>query len=109
MRKYMKSTTAVFFSALLVLAGLFGCDADVQQEGKAPDVDVETTGGQLPEFEQTQEAELPDVDVTGTPGEAPEVDVRGPNVDVKQDTVEVPVPDVDVDVPQEEENEPPKL
>lgn len=102
----MNRILAVSLSAFFVIATLYGCDADVQQEGKAPEVDVETTGGQLPEFEQTQEAELPDVDVTGTPGEAPDIDVRGPDVDVQQDTVEVPVPDVDVDIPKEEENEP---
>lgn len=80
---------------------LAGCDVDVKDEGKLPDVDV---------------------DVQATPGEAPEVDVHGPDVDVKskEETVTVPtdidvqteekkvtVPDIDVNVPAENDNEPP--
>ena len=80
---------------------LAGCDVDVKDEGKLPDVDV---------------------DVQTEPGKAPDVDVHGPDVDVgtKEETVTVPtdvdvktekkkitVPDIDVNVPDENDNEPP--
>ncbi len=86
-----------------LMFALVACDVDVEKEGKLPDVDVDATGGQLPEFKQTQEAQMPDVDVDATSGKLPDVDVRTPDVDVSTDTVEVPVPDIDVDVPEEHE------
>lgn len=57
---------------------LAGCDVDVKDEGKMPDVDV-------------KEGRMPDVDVTG------------PDVDVETKEKTITVPDVDVDVPKENE------
>ena len=54
---------------------LAGCDVDVQDPGKAPEVDV---------------------DVDAEPGRAPDVDVAGPDVDVNSKEKTVTVPDVDV-------------
>jgi hypothetical protein len=66
----------------VVLAGSFlaitACDVDTKGNVQVPDVDVNATGG-----------ELPDVDVTG-----PDV-----NVGTENKTVEVPT--LDVDVPEE--------
>lgn len=91
-----------FHLSLATAAGLFlaGCDVDVQDSGKAPDLDV---------------------DVQGDPGRAPDVDVTGPEVDVqqKEKTIDVPdvdvktkeetitVPDVDITVPDASDNETP--
>ncbi len=90
-------TRALFLGLSAVsLAALGGCDVDVNDPGKMPDVDVQTT-----------------------PGRAPDVDVRGPDVDVKskEETVTVPdidvkteektitVPDIDVTVPKENDAE----
>lgn len=91
-----------FHLSLAAAAGLFlvGCDVDVQDPGKAPDLDV---------------------DVQGDPGRAPDVDVAGPDIDVqqKEKTIDVPdidvktkeetitVPDVDITVPDASDNETP--
>jgi uncharacterized lipoprotein len=56
------------------------CDVDQTQEGNLPDVDVNATGGQLPEF-----------------------NVEGPDVNVGTENKTVQVPTVDVDVPDEAE------
>lgn len=63
--------------APLLVAGIAGCDVDVEDTGEAPTVDVD-------------------------PGRAPDVDVHGPEVETGTRTVEVPT--VDVDAPEEEEN-----
>ena len=66
---------------LLVGAGTFGlaaCDVD-----------------------QTKNAQLPDVDVNVTGGQAPEFNVTGPEVNVGMENRTVQVPDVDVKVPAE--------
>lgn len=87
-----RTLTTLLFGGLL-MTGLGGCDVDVEDPGKMPDVDV-------------------------TPGEAPDVDVHGPEVDVdeEKETITVPdvdveteektvtVPDIDVDIPEENEN-----
>jgi uncharacterized lipoprotein len=54
--------------------GLTACDVDKTQDGKMPDVDINTSGGQLPEYNVT----TPDVDV-GTENKT----VQVPTVDVK--------------------------
>ena len=59
---------------------LVACDVDQTQEGNLPDVDVNATGGQLPEF-----------------------NVEGPSVNVGTENKTVEVPTVDVDVPDEAE------
>lgn len=53
--------------------GIAGCDVQKTQEGKMPDVDVNVSAGQLPQY-----------NVTG-----PDVDVR-----MENKTVQVPVVDV---------------
>lgn len=69
-----------------------GCDVDVKDPGKVPEINVET-----------EEGRMPDVDVRG-----PEVDVKTrekevtvPDIDVKTEKARVTVPDVDVDLPKE--------
>lgn len=62
------------FAAVGVL-GLAACDVQKTKEGDMPDVDVNVSGGQLPEYNVT----------------APDVDVR-----MENKTVQVPVLDVDV-------------
>ncbi|MFC7537799.1 hypothetical protein ACFQPG_12165 [Sphingomonas sp. GCM10030256] len=69
----------------LALVGCFAltaCDVDQTKEGELPDVDVNASGGQLPEF---------DVD-------APQV-----NVGTENKTIEVPT--VDVDAPKDDNKE----
>jgi hypothetical protein len=61
-----------------ICIGIAGCDVDQTKEGKMPDVDVNATGGQLPEF-----------------------NVTGPEVNVGTENVTVQVPTVDVDVPKD--------
>jgi uncharacterized lipoprotein len=58
--------------------GLAACDVDQTKNGQLPDVDVNATGGQLPEF-----------------------NVTTPDVDVGMENKTVQVPDVDVNVPAE--------
>ena len=68
---------------LLVVASFFtfaACDVDQTKEGEMPDVDVNATGGQLPEY-----------------------NVTGPDVNVGTENKTVQVPTVDVDVPAENE------
>ena len=68
---------------MLVGAGclaLVACDVDQTKEGEMPDVDVNASGGQLPEF-----------------------NVEGPSVNVGTENKTVEVPTVDVDIPDEAE------
>ena len=58
--------------------GLAACDVDQTKEAKAPDVDVNVSGGQVPEF-----------------------NVTPPEVSVGTENRTVQVPDVDVKVPAE--------
>ncbi len=60
--------------------GIAACDVDQKKEAELPDVEINASGGQLPEFE-----------------------VTGPDVNVTTENVVVEVPKVDVDVPQENE------
>jgi hypothetical protein len=59
---------------------LVACDVDQTQEGNLPDIDVNASGGQLPEF-----------------------NVEGPEVNVGTENRTVEVPTVDVDIPDENE------
>lgn len=96
--------TMIFFSALVPF--LIGCDVQVEEEGKLPQVDVDADSGNLPEYEvtETEEGEMPSVDVDAKPGKLPEVDVEGPDVDVGTQPLTVPVPDIDVEMPNESES-----
>ena len=58
---------------------LMACDVDQTKEGNMPDVDVNVTGGDLPEY-----------------------NVEGPDVDVGTENRTVQVPTVDVDAPAED-------
>ncbi len=106
-KQFLRNLATVTAPAALLL--LAGCDVDVEDKGKLPDVDVNAQSGQLPEYEvkKTQEGRMPDVDVDVKEGRMPDVDVRGPDIDVTKDTVEVPVPNVDIDLPQENDPRPP--
>ena len=74
----MKNTLGIILaSSCLALAG---CDVDQTKEGEMPDVDVNASGGQLPEY-----------------------NVTGPEVNVGTENKTVQVPTVDVDVPEENE------
>jgi len=74
----MKNTLAIILaSSCLALAG---CDVDQTKEGEMPDVDVNASGGQLPEY-----------------------NVTGPDVNIGTENKTVQVPTVDVDVPEENE------
>lgn len=74
----MKNTLGIILaSSCLALAG---CDVDQTKEGEMPDVDVNASGGQLPEY-----------------------NVTGPDVNVGTENKTVQVPTVDVDVPEENE------
>ncbi|HEX8572807.1 MAG TPA: hypothetical protein VF759_08650 [Allosphingosinicella sp.] len=53
------------------------------------------------DVDQTQNAQLPDVDVNVSGGQAPEFNVTGPEVNVGMENRTVQVPDVDVKVPPE--------
>jgi len=55
------------------------------------------------DVDQTKEAELPDVDVNASGGQLPEFNVEGPTVEVGTENKTVEVPTVDVDVPGENE------
>ena len=75
-------------SMIKVLVGascfaIAACDVDQTKEGEMPDVDVNASGGQLPEF-----------------------NVEGPTVNVGTENKTVEVPTVDVDVPDEAEDTP---
>jgi hypothetical protein len=76
----MRPTTKLF-----LLAGCFGmaaCDVDQTQEAELPDVEVNTTGGQLPEY-----------------------DVDAPTVNVGTENKTVEVPTIDVDAPKDDNKE----
>ena len=53
------------------------------------------------DVDQTKNAQLPDVDVNVSGGQAPEFNVTGPEVNVGMENRTVQVPDVDVKVPTE--------
>ena len=55
------------------------------------------------DVDQTKEGEMPDVDVNASGGQLPEFNVEGPEVNVGTENKTVTVPTVDVDVPDEAE------
>lgn len=69
--------------SIIILAGasclgLAACDVDKTENGQMPDVDVNATGAELPEY-----------------------NVTGPDVNVGMENTTVQVPTIDVDVPAE--------
>ncbi|HEX8307828.1 MAG TPA: hypothetical protein VF645_05350 [Allosphingosinicella sp.] len=67
-----------FILVLAAAGGLAACDVDQTKNGQLPDVDVNASGGQLPEF-----------------------NVTAPDVNVGTENKTVQVPTVDVNVPAE--------
>lgn len=86
--------SAALVAALGAVLSLSACNVEKTEEGELPDVDVNASSGQLPEYD----VETADVDVNTQPAtvEVPDVDV---DVNTKEATV--PVPDVDVNMPEE--------
>ncbi len=72
----MNNTIKVIIAASCL--ALTACDVDQTKEGDLPEVDVNASGGQLPEF-----------------------DVEGPTVNVGTENKTVQVPTVDVDAPKD--------
>jgi len=91
--RFPSQTNWVVGVICLVLAG---CDVDVKDKGKLPDVDVSAEPGRLPDVD----VRGPDVDVS-----VKEKEITVPDVDINSKTATIKVPDVDVDVPQENEEE----
>lgn len=89
----LKSVALV--GALGAVFTLGACSVDKTQEGEMPEVDVDATPGQLPEYD----VETAEVDV-GT--KQATVEVPDVNVDVQTEEQTVPVPDVDVTMPDEQ-------
>ncbi len=54
------------------------------------------------DVDQTKEGDLPDVDVNASGGQLPEFNVEGPTVNVGSENRTVEVPTVDVDPPKED-------
>ena len=75
----MKTMIKVLVGASFCFA-IAACDVDQTKEGDMPEVDVNASGGQLPEF-----------------------NVQGPDVNVGTENKTVQVPTVDVDIPAENE------
>jgi uncharacterized lipoprotein len=57
------------------------------------------------EVKQTENAQLPDVDVNVSGGQLPEYNVQGPDVEVGTKNETIQVPTVDVKTPAEQRNE----
>lgn len=72
----MKNAIKVLVGASLI--ALCGCDVDKTKDGNMPDVDVNVSGGELPEY-----------------------NVEGPSVSVGTENRVVQVPTVDVDAPKD--------
>ncbi len=74
-------------TAIASLTLVAACEVDQTQEAKAPDVDVNATGGQLPEF---------DVDAKEVVVGTTESNVAVPDVDVETKETTVKVPTVEI-------------
>ena len=70
---------------------LAGCNVEQTEEAELPEIDVNATGGQMPEYD----VEGPDVDV-GTTNET----VQVPELDVEMQNETVETPTIDVDTPE---------
>ncbi len=57
------------------------------------------------DVDQTKEAKLPEVEVNTSEGQMPEFDVDGPTVNVGTETKTIEVPTVDVDGPKDDKKE----
>jgi hypothetical protein len=96
-----KKTVALplLLSAALLTVSTTGCRVRQTQEGKAPDVDVEVKGGQVPKYD----VDAPEVDV-----KTRDQEVTVPtDVDVKTEKRTVKVPEVDIKPPADTPPPPP--
>ncbi len=75
-------TTIKLFGASLLCIGIAACDVDQTKEGDVPEIDVNASGGALPEY-----------------------DVDAPSVNVGTENKTVQVPTVDVDAPKDDNRE----
>jgi len=93
----MLKQIAMLGLAIPLTLAVTGCDVDVKEEGRMPNVDVDP--GKAPDLE----VHGPDVDM-GTK----EKDITVPDVDIDVDLKEktITVPDIDINIPDEEDNEP---
>lgn len=100
-----KKTLTVLTAMTLSGALLTACDADIEEPGSLPDVDVKADAGNLPEYEvnKTKEGNMPSVDVDVKGGKLPEIDVDTAEIELDTKTVEVEVPDIDVKMPDDKE------
>ena len=57
------------------------------------------------DVDQTKEAKLPEVEVNASEGQMPEFDVDAPTVNVGTETKTIEVPTVDVDAPKDDNKE----
>lgn len=81
----MKRTLALLAAAAVTLTA--ACEVEQTKQAEAPDVDVNASGGQLPEF---------DVDAKEVEVGAKEEQVEVPDVDVKTEETKVKVPTIEV-------------
>lgn len=86
LEKFLLAATA---AAVLVFSG---CSVEQTKEAKLPDVNVQATEGQMPEY---------DVDTAEVEVTTEKKDVKVPDVDVSTETKKVDVPDVDVTMPKD--------
>ena len=77
----MKPSTSIFGASILMV-GLVACDVDQTKEGELPEVEVNASGGELPEY-----------------------DVDAPTVNVGTENKTIEVPTVDVDAPKDDNKE----
>lgn len=80
---------------MLLIGGLTfatGCDVDMTEEGRLPDIDVSAEPGKLPELD----VQGPEIDA-----EMEETEVTVPDIDVTTEKKTVETPDIDIDIPEE--------
>jgi hypothetical protein len=96
----MKITRAAILASTILALGIAGCTVEKTENGEAPKVDVDSSGGQMPKYKvvKTQEGQMPDVDVQTTAGKLPKYDVNMAKVEVNPTTRTINVPDVDVNM-----------
>ena len=88
----MKSFIALLALAVIAVGAYYFVDVDITKEARLPDVDVQVSGGQLPEAEvKTGSIEVKEDTAT----------VKVPDVDVKMVDKDIKIPTIDVKGPEE--------
>jgi hypothetical protein len=90
MIRISRKATLLLGAALLTVSAT-GCKVTQTQDGKMPDVEVSTKGGQMPKY---------DVDTAKVEVGTEKREVEVPKVDVSTEKRDVKVPTVDVKPPQ---------